>query len=497
MEKENSYSKRVYSISKNILENLKSKYAIENTKSIHNVLYGLYKFLIGQYKAEDSNYAVPFFDLESVKDSELEKLFIFYLDRIRNVNCETDVRNIKSNFYKNDLALKTELINEVMKLAEEENNVHVIHGKNNLEFYKDYYAYYQQTIRFNISKWEEEYIKFLDQKTLKVSLQQILAFRHLAFKKTFSSCECKEIEDDFTFWVNHYRTTLYIDISCWIVLQIVTNSLTNKKFNIKVDSIRQLCKELDNFSREIESVKLSENIFLSYSELLLYSIFRTQFLLNTDLIKELEGKCKPVPAEYSVLTDDGKSKVLLPSERARVYLEGKAQDKRTFNKNLEMCKKFISLYNEKTNRHLQENDLTLKAIYRQLILDDTVKYRRKSKTMISQFIKNGDFENLNEYYFINEKINLGIYREKGLLEEYIVKNEFQEKLYILVNVLLTRLKPSDILHDAEKFFGKVFSMLEETIVKDEKSSSVAINDINDFLSSMEFCFLEEPQPEKM
>lgn len=496
MGEENIYNGRIYSISKNLLNKLDSKYFSDDTKSIHNVLMGLYKLLIGQYMPEKKSYEVPFFDLERATDSELEKLFIFYLDSIRDMNSGTDVKNFKSNFYKNDLSLKTELIDKVMKRAEEESNEHVIHGENNVEFYRKYYAYYQQTIRLNMQNWEKEYIKFLNQQTKRVSLQQILAFKRLAFEKIFLSDECRKMEEEFTFWKSHYRTVLYIDISCWIVLQIVTKSLNTKKFNIKIESIQRLSKELDNFSHEIKSVKFSENIILSFSELLLYSVFRTQFLLDTDLIEQLEKNCKPVPEEYLVIANDGKSKILFPSERREVYLEGKEQDKRTFKKNLEMCERFIDLFNKETNRNLQKDDLTLKAIYRQLILDDTVKNRRQSKTIISNFIENGQFKDLNEYYFIDEKINLGQYRERGLLKEYILKNEFQKKLYVLVNLLLTRLKPYDIMQDAEKTFNEIFSILEEIIIKDEKSPLVVTDDIKNFCLSMNFCSLGEPRPEK-
>lgn len=494
MKNSNSYNADLYTISSNIYSKESFSLFGDSALSIHNALLPFYKYLTGEYASEKSTikYAMPIIDFEKPINANQQKLFEFYLDYMRNSND----RKVKNNSTKIDLTANTELTDKAMARAEEECNVTVYHQGNNVEFYKKLYAHYQQTARLNITTWEKEYIKLLKQHSKDVSLNQILIFRRSALEKIFSFNEILEIEHDFGIWKDHYHTQLYIDLSCYSILQTVTNALTNKRLKFTVDFIQPLNEVLDNLTHEVEPVKCSENAFMTYSEFLLFFVFRTHFLEDIDTLKfivESSPDIQNPKKEYSLITDNGNFKKILPSERYHIYLEGEEKYKRSFNSNFKKCNEFVDKYNHETGRKLKQNDITLKAIYRQIILEKTTQNRRQSKTIMNDFLKNKKFRNLSEYYFINEKINLGMYREYGLFNEFLKKNEFQQKLYAYINILLTRLNPSDILKTAREDFNKIYFVLESIL--SEYNQATPVNDIENFLSTMPFYLLNEPKPD--
>lgn len=185
------------------------------------------------------------------------------------------------------------------------------------------------------------------------------------------------------------------------------------------------------------------------------------------VLKQLQDSCtdnKPPEKEYSLITDSGAIKKLTTvTERCSIFLEGATKGKRAFRENFKKCHKFIDLFNEVTKRNLQHDEITLKAIYRQLVLEKTTRNKRQSITTFNEFIRNKKLDSKAEYYFIDEKINFGIYRERGAIKEFFAKNKLQEKLYEFSTLLLTRLDPTEIVQEAQKDYSELFSLLETLI----------------------------------
>lgn len=86
----------------------------------------------------------------------------------------------------------------------------------------------------------------------------------------------------------------------------------------------------------------------------------------------------------------------------------------------------------------------IKVYYREIFLSKA-KYRNKqASTIVQEYLEKIDrekdippFDKLSQYIFVREKISRGYFREKGLLELYFAKADFQKALYnLLVSLYL-------------------------------------------------------------
>lgn len=95
-------------------------------------------------------------------------------------------------------------------------------------------------------------------------------------------------------------------------------------------------------------------------------------------------------------------------------------------------------------------------MYREIFVDSTLykKNRHTSKNIFNNFLKLGTMGS-SDYYFLNEKINMGMYREYGLIDEFYAKNEFQENLYHLVSLILSQLYPNKIRNAFKKAINRI------------------------------------------
>ena len=485
MSESKSYYHDLYIIAKELNKFRENGDTLNGVQTIHNGLLNFYKQLLGElhYKEQKNLLTyMPVIDLNTASDDNLQKLFTFYLDYFRNEKPgeppgqkpSPDVRKAKYNSNKIDLLASTKLLDQVMLLAEKYCNANIDHTNDNVDKYVDkynnYYAYYQQTVRTYIQTCSKLYLVILKNRKDKNAFKKYFIFTRLAFEKIWECTELQELEKDFNIWKPHYRTLLYMDISLWLILQAVTNCIIwNKELSCSIESLNQLCEKVDclNKNKTIKSVPCSENIFMTYSEFLLYPLFSSKFMEDILVLKQLQDSCtdnKPPEKEYSLITDSGAIKKLTTvTERCSIFLEGATKGKRAFRENFKKCHKFIDLFNEATKRNLQHDEITLKAIYRQLVLEKTTRNKRQSITTFNEFIRNKKFGSKAEYYFIDEKINFGIYRERGAIKEFFAKNKLQEKLYEFSTLLLTRLDPTEIVQEAQKDYSELFSLLETLI----------------------------------
>ncbi len=488
----NTYEPRLYKISQKIHEVKNDRDSFNEAMTIHNSLLPFYKQLSGDltYDKEEPFPYMPIIDLDTVSDDNLEKLCTFYLDYMRNPDAGPNVRKVKSNLTKIRLSADTELADQTMLLAEKYCNVTIDHENNNVDKYNEYYSFYQQSVRSYIEISSKMYLVDLKNKKDKNILKKYFIFRYLAFEKIWESTELEELQAPFNIWYSPYRSFLYIDISLWIILQAVTHCIIwNKEVSCAMEYLNQLCEKVESLktNRNIKNVACAENIFTTYSEFLLFPSFKSRLMEDILVLKQLQDCCsdnEPPKEEYSLITDSGEIKKLTNAQRCHIFLEGDDKGKRAFNDNLKKCHEFIDLYNSVTTRHLQHDEITLKAVYRELVLEKTKRNEKERQgiTILNDFIRNGKFRSKAEYYFINEKINFGMYRERGAVKEFFAKNELQEKLYELATLLLTLLEPMEIFQEAQKDYSQIFSLLTSLIP--EPGGSISYKEIETSFSAI-------------
>ena len=481
MSESKSYYPDLYIISKELHKLRENGDTLNEVQTIHNGLVNFYSQLLGEKhykKRKDSLTYMPVIDFATASNENLEKLCTFYLNYMRNEKpgeppgqkTDPDVRKAKYMLTKIDLSTSTKLADQAMLLAEKYHNINIDHTNNNVDKYNNHYTDYQQKVRNYIKICSKLYLVILTNRKDKNTFKKYFVFTRLAFEKIWECTELQELEKEFDIWKPHYRAFLYMDTSLWIILQAVTNCIIwNSDVSCPIEYLNQLSEKVEYLTKNktIKSVPCSENIFMTYSEFLLYPSFCSKFMENILALKQLQDSCtdnKPPEKEYSLITDSGAIKKLTTvAQRCSIFLEGDTKGKRAFRENLKKCHEFIDLYNEVTKRNLGHDEITLKAIYRQLVLEKTRRNKRQSITTFNDFIRNRKFRSKEEYYFINEKINFGMYRERGKVKEFFAKNELQEKLYELSTLLLTRLDPTEIIQEAQKDYSELFSLLETLI----------------------------------
>lgn len=157
-----------------------------------------------------------------------------------------------------------------------------------------------------------------------------------------------------------------------------------------------------------------------------------------------------------------------------VFSEGKEKEGiKTFKKNLMNCYKGIFRFDNVARRRILPDPISLRAFYRELYRDKTTYSRRQSKTIFNDFLANGDMGHA-DYFFINEKINVGVYREYSLMEEYHEKNILQENLYCLACHSLAKLNPFDMVETFRKAMESITLPIERKNI--DNDNDVNVND---------------------
>ena len=140
-----------------------------------------------------------------------------------------------------------------------------------------------------------------------------------------------------------------------------------------------------------------------------------------------------------------------------IILEGKREKEERFNENMLNIQHLIVLLNYITGRELGADYLQhVKVVYRE-ILEDDMKYNNKTSRTIMRNIEKKDipyFESEKETLFIREKISRGFMREKGYVDEYLLKNQIQSLFYESVLKLFTSYDELRIAKDARQLFAK-------------------------------------------
>lgn len=266
-----------------------------------------------------------------------------------------------------------------------------------------------------------------------------------------------------------FQVWLYIDLCCFAILQFVIHGIIrNKQDENKMESIEKLNKEIIRLieleKKEKHPVKLEgtaeEMMFSTYS----YYYERDKYLHNIkvlDYITKPEKERRNPSPEYSLILFSPQKGKIKWQEILDLFLEGESKKSlRSFKENLLKCYKGIFQFNKRADRKLKPDPITLRAFYREIYLDSTLYNRRQSMTIFHDFLEQKDMGEA-DYYFIDEKINTGMFREYGATEEFCAKNKLHGNLYYLVCQILTALNPPDIINKFKKVLESISFTISE------------------------------------
>lgn len=251
-------------------------------------------------------------------------------------------------------------------------------------------------------------------------------------------------------------------------------------------AIMDLCEQ-NELSKVMLEGDAEEIMFKFYG----FFFIKDKFLQDTNVLKELMKdveKQKNPEKEYAVCNYTLKENELSWPDLQILFDEGEEQKNiKTFKKNVINSYNGIIEFNRVTGRRLPFDPITLKAVYRQIYKDPKRYNKRQCKTIFNDFIEKEDMDTL-DYYFIDEKINMGIFREYGVIEEFYKKNELQDNLYKLVCMILSKLQPDDIIAEFAKVVRCISDIFFEVskkypeISKREKleANQEALNKFNEY-----------------
>lgn len=274
---------------------------------------------------------------------------------------------------------------------------------------------------------------------------------------------------------NIYNAWMYIDLCCYTILQFVIHGIMrNQKNKYKLRSIKEinlkileLIERAENNKSEIKIEGTPEEMMF---RLCFYYYKKDRFLQDIEMLRKIEesGKERKNPLqEYSLIRYSPKDEKIDWEDLQEVFSEGEEKEGiKTFKKNLMNCYKGIFRFDDVARRDIPPDPISLRAFYRELYRDKTTYSRRQSKTIFNDFLANGDMRHA-DYFFIDEKINVGMYREYSLMEEYHEKNILQENLYCLACHSLAKLNPFDMVETFRKAMISILIPIERINIDNE------------------------------
>lgn len=284
----------------------------------------------------------------------------------------------------------------------------------------------------------------------------------------------------------HYYVWLYIDLSCYCVLQYVVRKVQNgERFPYKLkEKIEDLAEDT-----QVEPIKTIHDIDKLLFQLISYYYRRDYFLQDIRTKKFIKENCESIELrypEYSILeeskwemditdferwvlwgSEDEKEKKKIKNKYKQealkvkeIILEEKVVKDRTFQDNYDKIRANISEYCRATFRNLPSDMIHAKAFYRAVYFDTIPFGRRRTRQIFNDIISRKAVSK-SEVYYLDERINMAICREKGNLQEFFEVSELQEKLYYLVCISLAQLEPENILNTFEGFFKPIQQIINE------------------------------------
>lgn len=261
---------------------------------------------------------------------------------------------------------------------------------------------------------------------------------------------------------------------------VIRGIMRNKKNQYKLRSIKEInhiiLESIESAEKKKSDIvlegSLEEMMFQFYS----YYYRKDRFLQDISMLKHIENSNKerknPLP-EYSLITYTPRNEIIDWNELQELFTEGEEKENnKTFKKNIINCYKGILQFDRASNRMILPEPISLRAFYREIYRDKTSHNRRQSKTIFNDFLKCQNIGHA-DYYFIDEKINAGIFREYGLIEEFNAKNELQENLYCLACYSLAQLNPSDMIETFNTAIRSISHAIEKIGYSNDKGENSA------------------------
>lgn len=487
--KKEMYSSKLYDTSKYIIahldtfngfklcEDLKKEICSgkkrEKDKNLHNRLLAQYKLLVGKGLSDSKKESIkgsgimPSLDMESLKTEDLAWILVVFYEY---KNKDEIKSRLKDSLIKIDIEKSTDLLDYLIYCINQESKGDFKNVQQGafLALNKNYELVRRDIIfkiRFDFTDALDCYwrrICYLDAK-----------LKYL--KRPFEGYE------KFGKFVPVYQAWLYIDLCCYTVMQfVIYGIIRNKENQHRLRSIKEInyviLKYIERAKKEKSKIVLEgtpeEMMFQFYS----YYHIKDRFLQDISMIKHIENSNKdrknPLP-EYSLINYAPKNEMIDWRELQELFSEGeKKENIKTFKKNIINCYKGILQFDHVSNRKILPEPISLRAFYREIYKDKTSYNRRQCKTIFNDFLENQNIGRA-DYYFIDEKINIGICREYGLIEEFYAKNELQENLYCLACYSLAQLNPSDMIETFNTAIRSISLAIERIGFNNDKGENSA------------------------
>lgn len=412
--------------------------------NLHNRFAPSYKLLIGEKTPKSDENSKTYFDImPSIDESSLRNpktlsqiLAVFH----HFINKDEVPKRLKATLISVDIEKSDDLMDYLINKLDSQiacpnsfRQLNTIYRKLKEDLKKEFFEEYKSEAVSSKINYHHQ-IDFFAEKLVNKSYANYIEFGKLS--------------PSFQAW-------LYTDLCCWSILQFVIHGIMRNKQNPnKCSSIKRLDNEIIRLIEQEEKVAIKlegspeEIMFKLYS----YYYEKDYLLQDIHMLDYITGNKEfrktPSP-EYSLIRFSPHKKSITWQEILDLFSEeAPKKSLKSFKENLLKCYTGIFQFNERSGRNLKPDPITLRAFYRELYMGDTLYDRKQGMTIFHDFLKQNEMRNV-DYYFIDEKINMGIFREYGLIDEFYAKNNLQKNLYYLVCQIWASLDPLKIIENLE------------------------------------------------
>lgn len=436
----------------------------EKSLSLHNRLISQYKFFTGEEKMQISEYSIEGFDIEPSLDSSCldnPKTLAYMLAVFHHFvnNVESSKKQIKMQKLKQSMrGVNVDKSYNIMDYLVEKINLDYVRCKS-------YSSFVEAEAELKVRLIHEFYEKYkLEKRNTLVDYNRSIAFfsEKLTNDLCLYSVEVGKLSPTF-------HAALFMDLCCWAILQfVIVGIIRNRQIKNKRESIEKLNTEiimLMKQGREEKSLlKPDESPDEIMFKFFFYYYEKDRYLQDTKILSQIEKnreKRKNPSAEYSLIRFSPQRKTIQWQELLDLFSEGEpGKSLKSFKDSILKCHKGIFQFNKRSGRNLKPDPITLKAFYKEIYMDDTLYNSRKSMTIFHEFLKSKKMGN-GDYYFIDEKINAGIFREYGIIDEFYAKNILHANLYNLICCFLIILNPAEMINKFKDALKNISAVIDE------------------------------------
>lgn len=262
---------------------------------------------------------------------------------------------------------------------------------------------------------------------------------------------------------------MYLVLNVWGTMMILNQCvIMHCQLDNKKNILQSVKDRVNSDINEIKQYRMSQKatIYEAYLEYLLFyelkGIWCRNSIINQKLTKDItDGKYDVnVPEKYRVTEDTKKIANFKRTELMRFILENEHTHEKVerFNKKVKQCQEFMPKFSAESGRNLSANNLLhVKAVYRECFVVEATEEELQAKTILRKFMEKketekNEFENMEEYYFLSEKINRGIFREGLAVDMFMLRSEIYSALYHMALIILGSFNEADILSECNKSF---------------------------------------------